>query len=763
MTESLKQARAKPAFSRRCFLAGSIGGSVLMAFGGNGFTGSARAALQERRFAPTVWFEIDAKGDVTVNIAKAEMGQHVGTALARIVADELGADWDRVRLAHVDSDPRWGYMVTGGSWSVFTSFQSLSQAGAAGRVVLLEAGAKLLDAPAAQCVVEKGAVRCGEQEISFGDIVARGDIDRSFSAEELAALPVKPASARRLIGQPAMALDVPDKSQARAQYGIDAEVPGMVYGRPLLPPTRFGSTVNGVDDAAAKDIAGYRGYEVLQDPSGTLQGWVVALADSFWAAKKAADAIRVDWTAGPTSSVGEEDLLARGEEVARAGTGPVFVDEGDADGFLAEAESTIEALYRTHTALHFTLEPQNAVAHFAEGKWHLHAGNQWQSLIIPLLAGALQVAESDIVIHTYYLGGGFGRRLFGDCMLPAALASKAIGKPVKVVFTREDDSRIDCVRSPSVQHLRGALDDSGAVQAVKHTAVAGWPTQAMAPGFMMDGHNDSGKIDPFSANGADHWYSFPNHRVHAVNNPLAQETFLPGWLRSVGAGWINWAAESFMDELALAAGRDPIDFRLAMLDAAGKNAGSSPNSVGGASRLANALRSVRDQSDWGRPLPEDEGMGVAACFGQERNMPTWIACVAHVRVDRSTGVVRVLKLSQAIDCGTVVHPDGALAQAEGASLWGVSLALHEGAQFLDGEVVEQNLDRYTPLRMADIPELDIRFIDSEEMPTGLGEPPLLPVAPAIANAIQAAVGVRLRDLPMRPAAVKAALEERTAG
>lgn len=757
MLKSIKQAVQGSEFSRRSFLAGSAGGSLVLAFGGLGVVRSAAADIAARKFSPSVWFEIDADGAVLVNIAKAEMGQHVGTALARIVADELGADWDKVSMKHVDTDPKWGYMVTGGSWSVFTTFKSLSQAGAAGRTVLIDAGAKLLGVSPSDCTAANGEVRAGDKVISYADIVRNGDIDRQFSAEELEAMPVKAANERHLIGKPSTALDVTAKSLGQAAYGIDAERPGMIYARPLIPPTRYGSTINGVDDSAAKSIAGYLGFEVLEDPSGTLQGWAVALGESFWAAKQAADAIAVDWTPGPTAGVSETDIQAKGEELAKGDTGPLFVNEGDVDAAATDATSTVEETYRTGTALHFTLEPANAVAELVDGTWHIWTGNQWQSLIMPLLAQALGVEESQVVIHQHYLGGGYGRRLFGDYILPAALASKTTGKPVKLVFTREDDSRIDCARSASVQHFKGSLDADGAVTGVSHTAVAGWPTLAMAPGFMLDGQNDSGKLDPFSANGADHWYSLPNHRVRCLNNPLAQETFLPGWLRSVGVGWINWGVESFMDELAHAAGQDPIDFRLALLDGAGKNAGSAPNSVEGAKRLAGVLSRVKVQSGWGQDMPADEGLGVATTFGQERNMPTWIACVAHVKVDRASGKVRVQKLWQVIDCGTVVHPDGALAQAEGASLWGVSLALHEGTRIEDGQVADRNLDTYQPLRMSDAPELDIRFVDSMEFPTGMGEPPLTPVAPAIGNAVFNAVGIRLRDIPIRAEAVKAAL------
>ncbi|MCH9006068.1 MAG: xanthine dehydrogenase family protein molybdopterin-binding subunit [Proteobacteria bacterium] len=743
--------------NRRTFLASSVTAGLVMGFG-TLLPGCSReeaasdlaAGDVSRVFSPAVWFEIDGSGNVLINIAKAEMGQHVGTALARIVADELGADWGSVTIKHVDSDPKWGYMVTGGSWSVWSSFAMLSQAGAAGRTVLLDAGAKLLGVNASDCTAEAGQVIAGDQQVSFADIVAKGDISRSFSAEELAAMPVKPAAARRLIGKDVDALDIPEKTQGTAVYGLDAELPGMVYAHPMIPPTRYGSTILSVDDSAAKDIPGYLQTLTIKDPSDLIQGWAVVVAESFPAAMKAAAAVTVEWEAGPTAGVSEADLFAEGARlVADSASGVLFVDDGDVAAARESAASTHTATYRTGSALHFTLEPQNALVEWIDGKCHIHAGNQWQSLILPYLAAALEIPETDIVIHQYYLGGGFGRRLFGDQMIPAALAARELGRPVKLVFERADDSRFDCVRSPSVCKLDASFDADGGLTGIEHAAAAGWPTLSMAPGFLGDAVDGNGKWDGFSISGADHWYTLPNHRVRAINNDLAQRTFLPGWLRSVGPGWIGWGVECFMDELAAIVGADPIDYRLELLDAAGKNAGSAPNSVGGASRLAAVLKDVRGRADWGRLLPEGEALGVAVAHGQERRMPTWIACIAHVKVDAETKAITVKKLWQSIDCGTVIHPDGAMAQAEGAALWGVSLALHEGTTIEQGQVSDTNLDSYTPLRMADVPEMDIRFMDSTEFPTGLGEPPVIAVAPAIGNAIFAASGIRVRDLPIR--------------
>ena len=744
--------------SRRSFIAGVAGSSLMMTMGSlvSGCSSDqASKALASgdlsKVFSPNIWFEINGAGDVLINIVRAEMGQHVGTSLAQIVADELGADWSKVSFKHVDTDPKWGVMVTGGSWSVHTSFTLLSQAGAAGRTVIIDAASKLMGVPAESCSCENGVVTSGDQSLTFAEIISNGDFSRVISEEELAAMPVKAPAERTVIGRDVRNLDVAAKSEGAAVFGLDAELPGMVYAMPLLPPTRYGSKVNGIDESAAKTIPGYIGAIEINDPSQTVQGHVVVAAETMASVLKAAKAVSIDWTPGPTASVTEAAILAEGARLATdPEAGALFVDEGDVGVARANAASTMSATYTTGTALHFTMEPQNALVEFdSEGRCHIHAGNQWQSLILPVLAQALEMSEADIVIHQYYLGGGYGRRLFGDQMIPAALAARSLGRPVKLIFDRASDSRFDCVRSPSVCALDAFFDADGALTGVDHAVVAGWPTKAMAPFFIGTGIDGKGEVDGFSVNGADHWYTFPAHRVRTMNNTLAQDTFLPGWLRAVGPGWVSWGVESFLDEIADQTGQDPVAIRMSLLDGAGKNAGGEGSTVGGAKRLAAVLKDVSERADWGREMPANEGLGVAVGHGQERGMPTWVACVAHVAVDPSSGNVTLKKLWQTIDVGTVVNPDGAMAQAEGAALWGVSLALHEGAQFADGEVAEQNLDRYMPLRMSDVPDLDIAFVDSNEFPSGLGEPPLIPVAPAIGNAIFAATGKRVRELPIK--------------
>ena len=719
----------------------------------------AAPAQAAESYAPTIWYTIGRDGQVVVNIIRAEMGQHVGTAIARIVADELEADWSKVTFLHVDTDPKWGLMVTGGSWSVWQSYPLYSQAAAAGRLALVDAGAKLLGVAASSCTARNGAVIAGGKSVSYGDIVARGDLRGGFSADELAKVPLKKAADRKLIGKPAPAQDIPTKTDGSGIYGIDAKVAGMVYARPVLPPTRYGCKVATLDEAEAKKVPGYLRAVALEDPSDNVTGWVMVYGESWVAADRAAEALKVSWTTPPEAKVSEADLQARARElIADKTKGSLAVEDPGVDAAFAAAKSTLERTYTTSTALHFQMEPVNALAFEKDGMFEIHTGNQWQSLVLPWLAQALGRKEETIVLRTYLLGGGFGRRLNGDYAVGAALASKAIGgKPVKLVFTRADDSRFDSPRSPSVQVVKMAWGEAGRVTAMDHAACAGWPTQAMAPFFMPKGANGE-PFDPFAINGANHWYNVGAQRVRAVGNDLANKTFRPGWLRSVGPGWTNWAVESFMDEAAAQAGVDPLAFRLAMLDASGKNAGSAPNAVGGAKRQAAVLQRVATKAGWGKPLPPNTGLGLATTFGQERDMPTWVACAARVHVDPGTGAVKVEKLTLVADAGTIVSPDGALAQMQGASLWGLSLALFEGTEFVNGQVKDTNLNSYTPLRMADVPDLDIEFIASTEPPVGLGEPATTVVGPAIGNAIYRAVGARVRDLPIRPAAVKAAMK-----
>ena len=738
--------------SRRAFLIGASAGGFAFGFAGPGLAASGAPETAAGAFEPTIWYRIDRDGILAVNIIRAEMGQHVGTALARIAADELEVDWANVRLDAVDSNAKWGLMVTGGSWSVWMTFPVFSRAGAAGRIALIDEGARLLGVDAAQCTARGGTIIAGDRTISYADIVRRGDLSRTFTADELARMPIKPAAERRLIGRTVPALDIPAKTDGTARYGIDAKIDGMVYARPKIPPTRNGCTVRSINDSAARSVKGYISSLALDDPSGTVPGWVMVFAETYPAAIRAADRVKVDWAASDATAVSEQDILDHGaKQIADPQGGVMLVDDDGLDAAFRAAKSTLAQTYTTSSVLHFQLEPVNALAFEKDGVFEIHTGNQWQSLILPVLSKALGLPQERIElkrissarVSSIFTGlpsafaarsrqAGFGRRLNGDYTVPAAF------------------------RSPSIQILRMAFGDGGKVTAMEHHASAGWPTLVMAEGFMAKGLHQA-LYDPFAIAGADHWYDVGAQRVRALSNDVANRAFRPGWLRSVGPGWTNWAVETFMDEAAHAVGADPVAFRVGMLNGVGRNAGSSPNSVGGAHRQAAVVRRVAQKAGWGAAMPKDSGLGIATTFGQERDMPTWIACVARVTVDRASGVVKVEKLTIVVDAGTIVDPDGALAQIEGGALWGLSMALHEGSEFVKGQVKDTNLDTYGPLRIGDVPEMDIEFVASTEVPTGLGEPGTTVVAPAIGNAIFAAVGARLRDLPIRPATVKQAV------
>jgi isoquinoline 1-oxidoreductase subunit beta len=749
----MSEATHRRAFSRRAFLVGIAGAAVTFGFAPE----ESRAEQQgSDPFEPTVWYSLDGDGIVTVNIIRAEMGQHIGTAIARVLADELEVDWSNVRISAVDTDPKWGHMFTGGSNSVWLDFPIYSRAGAAGRIALIDAGAKLLRANPAQCLARRGAVSFANRSISYGEIVRRGGPRRTFTSDELAQISIKPASERRLIGKTADALDVAAKIDGTARYGIDASVAGMVYARPKIPPTRYGSVVRAVDDSAAKQVKGYLTSLVLDDPSNTVPGWVVVCATSYPAAIRAADLVKVNWIAGAAAGVSEQHILDYGaKQIAAPSGGALLVNDPGIDAAFRAATTKLERTYTTSSVLHGQLEPVNALAFEKDGRFEIHTGNQWQSLILPVLAEALRLPQERIIMRTYSLGGGFGRRLNGDYAVPAALAAKALGKPVKLVLTRPDDLRFDSFRSPSIQTLRLAFDRQGKVTAMEHHASAGWPTAAVAAAAMPK-TSDGTPYDQFAIDGADHWYNVGAQRVRALSNDVANGAFRPGYLRSVGPGWTNWAVETFMDEAALMARADPVAFRIGLLDGTGRNAGSAPNAVGGAKRQAAVLARAAEKAGWGIATPANTELGVATSFGQARSMPTWVACVARVRVDRGSGAVAVEKLTIVVDAGTLVHPDGALAQVEGSVLWGLSMALYEGTEFHKGQVKDRNFDSYTPLRIGDVPELDIEFIESIEAPVGLGEPGTTVVAPAIGNAIFAATGIRLRHLPIRPSAVLAA-------
>jgi len=764
MTKHEKMNGRDAAVSRRGFLVGSAAGAgLIMGYAVLPRVGTTTIAEAQAAgtFSPNIWFTMDEKGTATVHIVKAEMGQHVGTALAQALAEELEIPWENVSIDYPDSAPQWGLMITGGSWSVNWTFDLMSRAGAAGRIALMEAAVKSFGVPLAELAAENGVVAHAKsgRKATYGELVAGGIAPRSFSEAELKAIALKPASARKIVGKSVPALDIPDKTRGAAGYGIDVVREGMVVGTPAVPPVRYGATVKSVDDSAAKKVPGFIQAVVIEDPIKSTTGWVVAVADTYANALKASKALKIDYDLGPNAGVDDAAIMAEAARLAAdPNSGLLFVSDDDALGAIAGAASTHEAVYTTALNIHAPLEPMNATAELKDDVWHIYSGSQFQTLATGLLPVALGVEASQVVIHQQYLGGGFGRRLESEYLIVAALTAKAVGKTVKMIYSREVDTQFDVTRSPTYQTMKAGIDGNGKIVGIDHAVVSAWVAKRLAPAFLADSVDKKGKLDAGSMNGSDFWYTVPNHRVRAVLNEVAQNATPAGYFRSVAPGWTCWAVESFLDEVADKTGEDPLALRLAMLDGAGKNAGTAPVTIGGAKRLANVLSIAAKKAEYGKDMGDGKGMGIAAVPAQERPTATWTACVAEVTVDKASGEYTVDKLTIAMDVGTAVNPDGVLAQIEGSCLWGVSVATKESATMKNGGIEQDNYDTYTPLRMADMPELDIHIESPGHYPTGCGEPGVTVVAPAIANAIFNAVGARVRSLPITAEAVKSAMK-----
>ncbi len=741
--------------SRRSFLVGSAATGLVLGYAG--VPGIDQALAAPSAFEPSVWYSIAPDGLVTVTCGKADMGQHIASTMAQIVAEELGASWKDMRVQLASNDPKFndpvlGAQITGGSWSTMMNFDAMSRAGAAGRMALTEAAAASMGVPAGELVVRNSTVSHpkSKKSMSFADIVKSGKITKTFTPDELKAIKLKTPDQYTMVGVSVPQLDIPPKTNGTAKYGIDVMLPGMVYGKVITPPVRYGATVKSVDDAAAKKVPGFIKAVTLDDKTGSTTGWVVAVANTYANARKAADALKITYDGGPNAKLSSQSLIDEARRLqALDDSGQFFVKDGDTAAALGTAAKVLEAEYTTSINIHAPLEPMNATAELKGDIWHIYSGNQFATRSGAIAAGAAGVDPKFVVMHQMWLGGGFGRRLDADMMVPAVQAAKAVGKPVKVIYSRENDMTMDYSRPLTFQKVKAGLDADGKLIALNHDVVSAWPTQRWGiPDFLSPSVDKKGPLDAFTVNGADFFYSVPNHNVRAIKNEMAHNATPSGQLRSVAPGWTFWAVESMIDELAHAAGKDPAEYRIALLDGKGKN-------DGGAQRLRNTLLAAMGLAGYGTgKLPKGEGMGVACVSSQERATASWTACVAHVAVSPS-GEVKVKKLTVATDVGMQVHPDNIRAQVEGAALWGLSLAMYEKATLKDGGIEQTNFDTYTPLRMSQTPEVAVNVIANGDKPTGVGEPAVTVIAPALGNAIFNACGARIRSLPITAEAVKA--------
>ncbi|QWG13176.1 molybdopterin-dependent oxidoreductase [Bradyrhizobium sediminis] len=747
--------------SRRSFLVGSAAAGLALGYSAvPGLLGADRALAAASNFDPSVWYSIGPDGLVTVTCGKADMGQHIASTMAQIVAEELGSNWKDMRVQLASNDPKFndpvlGAQITGGSWSTMMNFDAMSRAGAAGRIALTEAAAVAMGLPPYfkdELVVRDSVVSHpkSKKSMTFAEIVKSGKITKTFTPDELKAIKLKTPDQYTMIGVSVPQLDIPSKTNGSAKFGIDVMLPGMVYGKIVTPPVRYGATVKSVDDGEAKKVPGFIKAVILDDKTATTTGWVVAVANTYANARKAADALKIAYDSGPNAKLSSQSLLDEAKRLqALDDSGLFFVKDGDTAAAFGTAAKVLEAEYTTSINIHAPLEPMNATAELKGDIWHIYSGNQFATRSGAIAAGAAGVDPKFVVMHQMWLGGGFGRRLDADMMVPAVQAAKAVGKPVKVIYSRENDMTMDFSRPLTFQKIKAGLDGDGKLIAMNHDVVSAWPTKRWGiPDFLSPSVDKKGALDSFTVNGADFFYSVPNHNVRAILNEMAHNATPSGQLRSVAPGWTFWAVESMIDELAHAAGKDPAQYRIALLDGKGKN-------DGGAQRLRNTLLAAMGMAGYGtRQLPKGEGMGVACVSSQERATASWTACVAHVAVSPS-GEVKVKKLTVATDVGTQVHPDNIRAQVEGAALWGLSLAMYEKATLKNGGIEQANFDTYKPLRMSQVPEVAVNVIANGEKATGVGEPAVTVVAPAIGNAIFNACGARVRSLPITAEAVKA--------
>jgi len=708
--------------SRRTFLTRSAvaGGGLLI---GLSLPTSVRRVFAQEgaaaapKILPNAFVRIGADDTVTVFLKHSEMGQGIATSLPMAVAEELECDWSRVRCEHAPAHQDYahtvfGIQMTGGSTSTWESFDQLRLAGAAAREMLISAAATQWGVPASACRAENGFVIQGERRARFGELAAAA-----------AALPV-PSSPKlkepqewKLLGRSTHRLDSPEKITGKAEFGIDVQRPGLLTALVARSPW-FGGTVRSFRSEKAKAVPGV--VDVVQIPSG-----VAVLAEHFWAARKGREALEIDWDAGSLAGHSTAAQLEDFRKKART-DGAVAASKGDAAAALSRAAQQVEAEYSVPYLAHAMMEPLNCTVELRPGACEIWTGTQFQTGDQAAAAQIAGLKPEQVQVHTTFLGGGFGRRANprSDFVAEAVHLAKASGKPVKVVWTREDDIRGGYYRPSWVSRLRAGLDATGKPVAWAHTLVGqsimmGTPFAAMIKNGVDETSVEGAANSPYLAGIADHRVD-----LHSPESPIPVL-----WWRSVGHSHTAFVVESFVDELAHAAKKDPVAFRRELLPAD--------------SRHRRVLDTAAEAFGWGKPLPAGHGAGIAV----HESFGSVVAQAAEVSVEQ--GSIRVHRVVCAIDCGPVVNPDGVEAQMQSGIVYGLSAALYGEITFKDGQVEQSNFHDYPVLRLHEMPRIEVHIARSKDKMGGAGEPGTPPIAPAVANALFAATGQRLRSLPLR--------------
>lgn len=660
-------------------------------------------------FSPSAYIKIDSRGIVTVIVHRTEMGQGVQTALPMIVAEELEVDWKSIRIEQADADEKYGSQSTGGSWSIRTSFTPLRVAGATAKEMLITAAAVKWGTTASECYAEDGFVinKTTGNKFAYGELV-----------NEASKLPVpqnvklKDPRDYRIVGKRVKRLDTPAKLFGEAKFGIDIIIPGMLFAAVKRSPT-FKGKVKSFDSSSVKTTSGI--IDVVQIKSG-----VAVIADSTWKAIKAKNSLQIDWEAGPYTNVNNDTIRDSFSAVINE-AGTEIEKHGSPHNLNVNGITTLEAIYELPFLAHAPMEPVNCVADVKNGKAEIWAPTQNPQRLQKAIADLLGIQNTNVIVHVTLVGGGFGRKSHSDFGLEAAEISKAVGKPVKLTWTREDDMKHGHFRPASMHKLNGAVDKNGNAVLFTHHVVM--PSiRAHLTGSDPKNPNEFDMV----AGTKDLPYNFPNIRISATN----VFTPVPLWYwRAVYNSQNPFVVESFIDEMAFAAKKDPIQFRLDMMD---KD-----------SRLANVLKIVHEKSEWNKPLPEGNGKGVAVaeCYG------SFSAQVAEVTVENNQ--VKLNRFVCAIDCGIVINPDTVEAQLESAIIFAISAALKGEMVIRNGEVVNSNYDDYPMLEYGEMPEIEVHIVQNDLPVGGIGEVGVAASTPAFINAIFNATGKRIRKLPVR--------------
>ncbi|WP_437933333.1 molybdopterin cofactor-binding domain-containing protein [Sorangium sp. So ce341] len=706
--------------SRRDFLqvaAGSAAGLLLSFYVPQGVRAAPKAA-QPQPLSPNAFVRIGTDESVTVVLAHSEMGQGIWTGLAMLIAEELECDWSKVRSEHAPAAPVYGHPVmhfqmTGGSTSTNGEFDRYRTVGAMAKDMLVRAAATRWKVAPAACVVAKGVVTHGKDRLTYGQLA-----EEAMKLTPPAKVKLKDPKDWKLIGTLVRRIDTPEKITGKAQFGIDVQFPGLRTAVVLRPPA-FGAKLAKYDAADALKVPGVE--KVVPTANG-----VAVVAAHFWAAKLGRDALRAEWTKPEGGGADSARLLDEFRAQARK-PGPVAHQVGKVEDALAAAKSRIEVEYDVPYLAHAPMEPLNCTVKIEGDRCEIWTGTQFQTGDQMAAAKILGTAPEKVQIHTTFLGGGFGRRAspVADFVGEAVMVAKAAGVPVKVVWTREDDMRGGYYRPAYVHRVQVGLDGRGMPTAWDHmivgqSIVAGTPLESLVVKNGIDHTSVEGVGDsPYLA-------GMPALRV-SLHSPRTPVTVL--WWRSVGNTHTAFAMESMVDELAHAAGQDPLAYRLELL----KN---KP-------RHANALKVAAEKAGWGTAPPPGRARGLA----MHESFGSIVAEVAEISIEK--GRIRVHSVTCSVDCGTAVNPLGIEAQVQGSVAFGLTAALYGKLNIVEGQVQESNFHDYPMLRMADMPRIAVHIIPSKATMGGIGEPATAPIAPAVANAVFALTKQRLRSLPFR--------------